>query len=147
MSSYKDRQSADILNSVYKNAEMAYESSGDVLRRCKNARLYSEIAKQRERYKNISAEALGELQRRGVKAQQTPPAAKAMAKMGIAMQTVADTSSSHIAALMIRGTTMGIIDMQQTLNRSAAAEEDLQSDARQLLRREQDYCERLKRFL
>ena len=105
MSSYKDRQSADILNSVYKNAEMAYESSGDVLRRCKNARLYSEIAKQRERYKNISAEALGELQRRGVRAQQTPPAAKAMAKMGIAMQTMADTSSSHIAALMIRGTT------------------------------------------
>ena len=67
--------------------------------------------------------------------------------MGIAMQTMADTSSSHIAALMIRGTTMGIIDMQQTLNRSAAAEEDLQSDARQLLRREQDYCERLKRYL
>lgn len=147
MSSYKNRQSADILNSVYKNAQMAYESSGDVLRQCKNARLYSEISKQRERYKNISAEALGELQRRGVKARQTPPAAKAMAKMGIAMQTLADSSSSHIAALMIRGTTMGIIDMQQTLNRSAAAEENLQSDARGLLKREQDYCERLKRFL
>lgn len=147
MSSYKDRQSADILNSVYKNAEMAYESSGDVLRRCKNARLYSEISKQRERYKNISAEAHGELQRRGISARQTPPAAKAMAKMGIAMQTMMDGSSSRIARLMIRGTTMGIIDMQQTLNRSAAAEEDLQNDARSLLQREQDYCERLKRYL
>lgn len=147
MSSYKDRQSADILNSVYKNAEMAYESSGDVLRRCKNARLYSEISKQRERYKNISAEARGELQRRGISARQTPPAAKAMAKMGIAMQTMMDGSSSRIAELMIRGTTMGIIDMQQTLNRSAAAEEDLQNDARSLLQREQDYCERLKRYL
>lgn len=70
-----------------------------------------------------------------------------MAKMGIAMQTMMDGSSSRIARLMIRGTTMGIIDMQQTLNRSAAAEEDLQNDARSLLQREQDYCERLKRYL
>ena len=41
------------------------------------------IAAQRERYKNIAAEARGELTRRGVTPKQTPPHIKAMAKMGI----------------------------------------------------------------
>ena len=31
MSNFRNRQSAEILGSVYKNAEMAYEASGEVL--------------------------------------------------------------------------------------------------------------------
>ena len=42
MSEYRNEQSAEILGSVYRNAEMAYEASGDVLRRCPNRRLAGE---------------------------------------------------------------------------------------------------------
>ncbi len=147
MSDYKNRQSAEILCSVYKNAEMAYESSGEVLRYCKNRRLASEISKERERYRNVAAEAHNEIRRRGGNPKQYNAFAKAMATMGIRSRMMADRSSKSVASLMIRGTTMGIIDMQHAVNSSASAEPDIRNGAQDLLKREQSFCEHLKRYL
>ena len=44
MSNFRNRQSAEILGSVYKNAEMAYEASGEVLKHCANRKLAGEIS-------------------------------------------------------------------------------------------------------
>lgn len=145
--SFKNRQSAEILRSVYRNAEMAYEASTDVLKHCRNAHLYSEISAQRDRYRQVAGKMRSELNSRGEKAPQYSPYAKAMTKMGIAMKTMSDDSSSGLAALMLRGTTMGIIDMQHAVNRSAAAEQSIRSDAQELLAREQSFCDSLKRYL
>lgn len=147
MSSFRNDQSAEILGSVYRNAEMAYEASGDVLKRCPNRKLAGEINAQRERYREVAAQTRSELVRRGAVPKDYPPYAKMMSRMGIAMRTANDRSSSNIASLMIRGTTMGIIDMQHAVNRSHQAEGRIRSDAQQLLRREQDFCEHLKDYL
>ena len=147
MSSFRNDQSAEILGSVYRNAEMAYESSGDVLKRCPNRKLASEITAQRERYREVAAQTRSELVRRGAVPKDYPPYAKMMSRMGIAMRTASDRSSSNIASLMIRGTTMGIIDMQHAVNRSHQAEGKIRADAQQLLRREQDFCDHLKDYV
>lgn len=147
MSSFRNDQSAEILGSVYRNAEMAYEASGDVLKRCPNRKLASEITAQRERYREVAAQTRSELVRRGAVPKDYPPYAKMMSRMGIAMRTASDRSSSNIASLMIRGTTMGIIDMQHAVNRSHQAEGKIRADAQQLLRREQDFCDHLKDYV
>ena len=147
MSSFRTDQSAEILGSVYRNAEMAYEASGDVLKRCPNRKLASEITAQRERYREVAAQTRSELVRRGAVPKDYPPYAKMMSRMGIAMRTANDRSSSNIASLMIRGTTMGIIDMQHAVNRSHQAEGKIRADAQQLLRREQDFCDHLKDYV
>ena len=147
MSSFRNDQSAEILGSVYRNAEMAYEASGDVLKRCPNRKLASEITAQRERYREVAAQTRSELVRRGAVPKDYPPYAKMMSRMGIVMRTASDRSSSNIASLMIRGTTMGIIDMQHAVNRSHQAEGKIRADAQQLLRREQDFCDHLKDYV
>lgn len=147
MSEYRNEQSAEILGSVYRNAEMAYEASGDVLRRCPNRKLAGEINAQRERYREVAAQTRSEIVRRGGVPKDYPGYAKIMSKMGIAMRTMNDRSSKNIASLMIRGTTMGIIDMQHSVNRSHQAEGKIRSDAQQLLQREQDFCDHLKGYL
>ena len=147
MSEYRNEQSAEILGSVYRNAEMAYEASGDVLRRCPNRKLAGEINAQRERYREVAAQPRSEIVRRGGVPKDYPGYAKMMSKMGIAMRTMNDRSSKNIASLMIRGTTMGIIDMQHSVNRSHQAEGKIRSDAQQLLQREQDFCDHLKGYL
>ena len=147
MSEYRNEQSAEILGSVYRNAEMAYEASGDVLRRCPNRKLAGEISAQRERYREVAAQTRSEIVRRGGVPKDYPGYAKMMSKMGIAMRTMNDRSSKNIASLMIRGTTMGIIDMQHSVNRSHQAEGKIRSDAQQLLQREQDFCDHLKGYL
>lgn len=147
MREYRNEQSAEILGSVYRNAEMAYEASGDVLRRCPNRKLAGEINAQRERYREVAAQTRSEIVRRGGVPKDYPGYAKMMSKMGIAMRTMNDRSSKNIASLMIRGTTMGIIDMQHSVNRSHQAEGKIRSDAQQLLQREQDFCDHLKGYL
>ena len=147
MSSFRNDQSAEILGSVYRNAEMAYEASGDVLKRCPNRKLASEITAQRERYREVAAQTRSELVRRGAVPKDYPPYAKMMSRMGIAVHTVSNRSSSNIASLMIRGTTMGIIDMHHAVNRSHQAEGKIRADAQQLLRREQDFCDHLKDYV
>lgn len=147
MSSFRNDQSAEILGSVYRNAEMAYEASGDVLKRCPNRKLAGEINAQRERYREVAAQTRSELVRRGAVPKDYPPYAKMMSRMGIAMRTANDRSSKNIASLMIRGTTMGIIDMQHAVNRSHQAEGKIRADAQQLLRREQDFCDHLKDYV
>lgn len=146
-SGFASRQSASILGSVYRNAEMAYEASGDVLKHCPNRRLSGEIAAQRDRYREVAAQARTEIVRRGGVPKPYPAYAKAMSRMGIAMKTAGSRSSKTIATLMIKGTTLGIIDMQHSVNSSREAESSIQNDARRLLEREQDFCEHLKGYL
>ena len=147
MSDFKNRQSAEILNSIYRNAEMAYESTGDIMKRCRNTKFYGELAAERERYKNVARQTRTELSRRGETPKSVPPYAKTMAKMSIAMQTANNKSSANLAKIMVRGTTMGIIDMQHAVTRSHAAEQSIRDDSEELLRREQAFCDHLKRYL
>ena len=95
----------------------------------------------------MAAKTRTEIVRRGGVPKDYPQYAKVMSRMGIAMRTANDRSSKNIASLMIKGTTMGIIDMQHAVNRSHRAEGKIRDDARQLLRREQDFCEHLKDYL
>lgn len=147
MSDFNSRQSAEILRSVHRNAEMAFQSCEDVLKVCKNTGLHDEISAERARYRNVSARAAQELEKRGARPAEYPEYTKLMAKMGIYCKSMADSSASNIASMMIRGTTMGIIDMQHALNRSSNAEVEIRSDAKQLLEREEQFCSRLKRYL
>lgn len=147
MSNIKNRQSAEILKSVYRNSQMAYEASADVLKHCKNNLLFREINREKERYKNVSEQAKTELLKRNEIPEEVAPFGKMMSKMGIAMKTASDQSSQNIAKIMLRGTTMGIIDMQHAVNRSHNADEKIRADAERLLLREQEYCDHLKKYL
>ncbi|MBE6902461.1 MAG: hypothetical protein E7478_08290 [Ruminococcaceae bacterium] len=147
MNDQMNRQSSEILKSVYRNADMAYESSGDVLKHCANTKLRNEISAERERYRSVASQARAELVRRGSIPKPYPPHIKMMSKMGIGMKTMMDSNSQKLAELMVRGTTMGIIDMQHALNNSAKADERIKQEADSLLKREQQFCDHLKRYL
>ncbi len=147
MNDFKNRQSAEILKSVYKNAEMAYEASGDVLKHCHNRQLREEITSERERYRSVASQARAELIRRGSVPKPYPAATKLMTRMGIGMKAIQDPGAHGMAELMVRGTTMGIIDMSHALNSSSKAEERIRTDAAALLKREQQFCDNLKKYL
>ena len=95
MSNFRNRQSAEILGSVYKNAEMAYEASGEVLKHCANRKLAGEISAQRDRYRDVAAQARTEIVRRGGVPREYSGYAKMMSRMGIAMKTANNRSSKN----------------------------------------------------
>lgn len=143
----RERQNAEILQAVYRNSQMAYEASSDVLKHCKNNMLFREINREKERYKNVAEQAKNELVKRNEVVEEAAPFGKMMSKMGIAVKTATNQSGHNIAKIMVQGTTMGIIDMQHAVNRSHNADPRIKESAERLLRREQEYCESLKKYL
>lgn len=144
---FKDKQTAEILESVYRNARLAYKATFAVLRRCQNNDLYGELAKEQDRYKLVASRARRELSKLGAAAYEASPRVRTMVKTGIAMKTAANNDTGHLAEIMYKGTNNGIIDMQRTLNRSRSAEGNIRASAEKLLEREQEFCENLRRFL
>ena len=76
------------------------------------------------------------------------PLKKAMLFTSVKMNTLMDNSTSKIAELMIKGTVMGITELHELLNGSGAklSEKTLEF-AKELTALEEDYEERLKKFL
>ena len=144
---FKDRQTAEILESVYRNAQLAYKATVEVLRRCRNNELYGELAKEQDRYKLVAGRARRELARLDTAAYEAPMHIRSMVKTGIAMKTAANSDTGNLAEIMYKGTNNGIIDMQRTLNRSRSAEGNIRASAEKLLEREQEFCDNLRRFL
>lgn len=144
---FKDRQTAEILESVYRNARMAYKATVGVLRRCRNNELYGELAREQDRYKLVASRARRELAKLDMAAYEAPLHIRSMVKTGIAMKTAANSDTGSLAEIMYKGTNNGIIDMQRVLNRSRSAEGNIRASAEKLLEREQEFCDNLRRFL
>ncbi|MDE6728171.1 MAG: hypothetical protein K2J80_09580 [Oscillospiraceae bacterium] len=142
-----DEQTADILESVYRNARLAYKATFDVQKRCQNNELYEELAKEQNRYKQVASRARHELSKLGEAAYEASPHIRTMVKTGIAMKTAVNSDTGSLAEIMYKGTNMGIVDMQRTLNRSRSADGNIRASAEKLLEREQEFCENLRRFL
>ena len=75
--------------------------------------------------------------------------AKIGTKMSVAMNTMIDSTTSHIAEMMIQGGTMGITDATKLLREyenTSCSEEALEL-ARRIIQYEEETVERLKEFL
>jgi hypothetical protein len=60
---------------------------------------------------------------------------------------VTNKNPSHIAEMMIQGSTMGIIDITKNLKEYADADKDISALANRLLKFEQQNIEEMKKFL
>ena len=145
--SLRDRQTTRILESVYRNARLAHKATRDVMNRCRNKEFYEELAREGERYRLVAYRARRELSGMGAPAYEASPYVRAMVKTGIAVKTAQSKDTGRLAEIMFRGTAMGIVDMQRTLNRCRLADKNIRASAKKLLRREQQFCDDLKRFL
>jgi hypothetical protein len=63
------------------------------------------------------------------------------------MKTLMNNSKNQIAEMMLKGTDMGIIELQAMINEGENLNENVKSLIEKLLHLEEDYQQRLKKFL
>ncbi|MBR5087790.1 MAG: hypothetical protein IK093_00015 [Ruminiclostridium sp.] len=141
------RNDEDILNTICKNSRMAYESTGQVMSRCRDSRLTDYLARQRKHYAETYSAARKRLNEGNSRPEPVPPMQLVMAHIGIAAKTAFDRSTGHIAELMYDGTNMGIIDIARSVNRSSHAAPENIRLAESLLSDEEKYADGLRKFL
>ena len=68
-------------------------------------------------------------------------------RLGLAAQTLADRSDAHIAEIIIRGATMGVIEMTKSLNAYGDADPHARGLASRFVVRQNEAIDRQKAFL
>lgn len=70
-----------------------------------------------------------------------------MAWTGIQMNTLTDKSNSHIADMLIQGTTMGIIEGRKLLNQNPNIDQEVRQVLDTFVKMQENNVEKLKTFL
>ncbi len=145
----KNKSTRTLLCAVYKNVDMASSSLLDLMPKVKNETLKSDMTVQLSRYEGFAARAAKLMAEEGIKPQDESVITKLSAKMGSAMNTMMDSTASHLAEMIIEGTTMGMNDMFRQIRegeRDRAGEKALQL-ARDVCSYEERVIEDMKEYL
>lgn len=144
---YHSMKQSNLENSLYQNAAMGTYAIRQVLPKVSDGELKKELNKQLNMYHNESNAVASSMRGNSNVPQRLPVMKRVMSKAGIAFELARDNSSEHIAEMMIQGTNMGIIDINRALNGTKNLSPQAAKQAKEMLSREQQYIDSLKRFL
>ena len=136
-----------LLQFVHKNAEMGRWTIPQVFEVVEEPKLRTALRGQLNEYEAIANRAENLLQQRGIVPNETGEMREFMSGVMIRAKILTDRSASHIAEMMIQGSTMGTIQMTRRLHNCEAADGEALLLAHKLLRTEENNIEQMKEFL
>ncbi len=107
----KSQQTAHLLQAVYKNVKMASDSILNLMPKVEDAKLKSDMTVQLSTYEAFASRAAKQLAEEGIKPMEEGIVTKVSSKMGMMMNTMRDSTSTHLAEMLVEGATMGVNDM------------------------------------
>lgn len=107
---------SDAAGQMYKNMKMGESALLDLMPKVQNEDLRGDMVAQIEGYQRFADDAKELLDTEHREAKEAGVFAKMGSKMGIAMNTMMDSTTSHIAEMIIEGSTMGITDNTRILH-------------------------------
>ena len=138
---------ASVLNSIYRGARIGKESIENLLPKTEHPGFRDDLRTQENEYDAICKEAANKLMEMG----NTPDPIGSYKKLGmkaaVEMNTMLNTDTSHLAEMMINGSTMGITNMTKILNGYQNPDSQVYDLAQKLITMEQNNIERLKVYL
>ena len=137
----------DTINEVYRNASVALLSISKVVDEAFEPELKKEILSQYDGYEKFITEITCYMKENGYEIKDVGAIKKVMMTSGIKMNTMMDDSEEHIAQIMVKGTVMGITELCKILNNPTCSDKKILDFAERLKTLEEQYEERLKKFL
>ena len=135
------------INDVYKNAHIALQSIEDILPQVEDEGLKKELTEQYDGYEKIIGEISSYMAEQNIEPKDINVFKKAMLWSSIKMKTLFDNSKNQIAEMMINGTVMGINELTAMKNESENLEPKILELLEKLLKLEENYEQRLKKYL
>ena len=136
------------LDAIYKNAKMGADSIINLLPKVEDDAMRSVMTAQLDGYERYAACAARALKKKGVEPREENIMTRFSAKMGMAFNTMLDSTGTHIAEMMLEGSNMGIVDLTRLLNHySPTQDSEALRLAREVVRFEEGNLEQLKRYL
>ena len=139
----------ELLAEVYRTVKMGSESVSDIIPKIEDRSFLTDMTAELEAYGKYAKKAEEQMIMRSVKPKELQLHKKLGAKMGIAMNTIVDSSTSHLAEMVIKGNHMGADQLAETITRCerAGCDSSSASLARQVVSYEREEAEKLRRYL
>lgn len=137
----------ELLNYIHQNCEMGKDTINQLLNITKDETFIEELRRELEEYSRIFDSCNNLIKNTNKEPKDICNIAKISAYISINIKTLMNKSSSHIAEMMIQGSTMGIIDITKRLKDYDPKDDEIAKLGNELLKVEQNNVESLKRFL
>ena len=141
------KEEVSIYREIQKNTDMAIVAIDTISDKIYEDALALQVARESLKYSDIRNRATERLLQGKAEPQKRNPFSEMMLKNGIHWNTLLNTSTSHIAQLMIQGSNRGILDMCKTLNKFPDLKGQAMEMAKELMDFEEKNIERLKKYL
>jgi len=131
----KVKTSGEILQGIYKNVKMAGDSLITLMPKVKDERLKSDLTVQLSTYEAFASRTAKLLGQEGVKPEEENVLTRMSAKWGSMMNTMMDSTTSHLVKMVIEGATMGVNDLMELIRDAKGGDV-----SEEVLRLAQDVC-------
>lgn len=136
-----------LLEEICQSANTGVYSIDTLLPKVQNSRISAELTSHRGKLEEIARTAQQLMLERQIDPSNTGAVAKMGIWTGVQMNTMMDSSTSHIADMVIQGDTMGITKMTRELNQSAVEDPRIRELAEELVNTQRRNIEILKKYL
>lgn len=142
----EDSDNVDLLNYIYHNAKIGSQNIANILPKINNQELQNTLLNKLTQYQGIANQA-SELLDNLNETPKENTIDKLSNKAGIAVNTLTDTSTSHIAEIMINESTSDIISLTKKMNENIDCPQNVSNLYNDLINIEEQNTEDLKQFL
>ncbi len=140
-------QEAAVYREIQKNADNGMKTIDTMYDMVHDEALAMQLSRQSLKYSEVYHEASKELIEAKAQGYKSTALSDAMLRMGVHYNTMLNTSTSHIAELLIKESTNGIVGMEKALKHNERAGEGPVALAKQLIDLEEKNVARLKQYL
>ena len=140
---------AEMLESLYKNVKMGSDSIIKLMDKVSGEDFKAALTKQIDGYEKIAERIRKHLCSMGQRAREENIMVKLWSSVGMAMETMTDSTDSHLAQLVAEGSSMGITDSIKLLRdyENTSVSEEALAFAREIIKFEEHNLEVAKSFI
>ena len=142
-------KTGELASAIYKNVRMGSDLIVTMMPKIDNQQLKSDVTEQLATYEKYAAKVKSLIKQSGEAPKEESMISKWMAKMGVQMNTMTDSTTSHLAEMMIQGSTMNVTDLLRKIHESESCDggSTEMSIAREVVEFEANNIEKLKGYL
>lgn len=137
----------ELLNYVFQNAEMGVDTISKLIDLTDDMDFKHQLETQKQEYEAMQDDAKKLLAELGTDEDALSAFDKIRTYIMINMQTMNDKSASHIAEMLMEGSTMGIVQALRKLRNYTNVNDDVHTLMKKLLQMEENNFEQLKKYI
>jgi len=142
----KNSTSRELLGEMYRNVTMGSENLASVVSKISEKAMLTGVTTQLEGYADFTKRTEQLMQEQSMTPKKPSKMKKLMARSGIMMGTMFDSSDGHIADMIIKGTQMGADELEVSLITLDSADQAAKSLCREIVDFERSQAEKMREF-